>query len=259
MRRSSLALLLLLSSACASGPARRSGPGVLLTPSELARQTGLEPWAISMPFAKDQDGTELVLKFLERAEASGAQFVSDVQVVFMTEEDGQPLECRTRLVPEGTKRDTQKGLRTASADARPALTMVTRPVTQLQLTCVAQQVQRLQTQSYMDAYLTAPTIRSNARTGGHPFGNVTQCGHHPVTRMLTRYAFEDAVGYVPPELPRVQKVRPELRLEETDAECLPRAPFAPAVNRIEALAYGGSGPRAAMHAVPEVAPVRLDL
>ncbi len=259
MRRSSLALLLLLSSACASGPARRSGPGVLLAPAELARQTGLEPWAISMPFPKDQDGTELVLKFMERAEASGAQFVSDVQVVFMAEEQGQPLECHTRLVPEGTKRDTQKGLRTAKADTRSALTLVSRPVTQMQLGCVSQQVQRMQTEAYTDAYPTAATTRSRARTQGHPFSEVTQCGYHPVTRELTRYAFEDAVNYVPPQLTRVRELRPELRLEETTAECLPRAPSAPAVNRIEALAYGGSGPRAALEALPEVTPVRLDL
>lgn len=258
MRRASIAVLLLLSAACAHGPGARSGPGVLLAPAELVRGTGLKPWAISMPFTKSQDGTELVLKFLERAEASGALFVSDVQVVFAAEEEGQPLECRTRLVPAGTARDNQKGLRTARADARPALKLVQRPVSSMQLSCVGQQVARVQTEYYTDN-VRSPGPGTRARTQGHPFSQVTQCSQRPVTWLLTRYAFEDAADYVPPAMARIQKVRPELRLEETDAECLPRASSEPAVNRIEALAYGGSGPRAAMEAVPEVIPVRLDL
>ncbi|MFP2932823.1 hypothetical protein ACLESO_48300 [Pyxidicoccus sp. 3LG] len=259
MRRSSLALFLLLSAACAHGP-RRSGAGVLLAPAELARQSGLEPWAISMPFPKDQDGTKLVLEFMDRAEASGARFISDVQVVFMAEEDGLPLECRTRLVPEGTAQDIQKGMRTARADGqRPALTLVKREVTRPEFTCGSQRVARLQTDVYTHSYPTAPQKRSHGVTRGHPFNDVTQCGYQPVTRLLTRFAFEDAVNYVPPEIARVREARPELRIEETDAECLPRDPLAPAVNRIEAVAYGGSGPRAAMEAMPEVVPVRLDL
>ena len=36
-------------------------------------------------------------------------------------------------------------------------------------------------------------------------------------------------------------------------------PAAPAINRIEALAYGGSGPKAALESSPEAQPVRLDL
>ncbi|NMO19494.1 hypothetical protein HPC49_48280 [Pyxidicoccus fallax] len=261
MRRSSLALLLLLSAACAHGPKGRSGPNVLITPAELALQTGLEPWAISMPFGKDQDGTELVLQFMERAEASGAHFVSDVQVVFMAEENGQPLECRTRLVPEGTARDIQRGMRTAESGSRsPALTLVQRPVSRPEYTCMSQQGARVATGTYVDTGVERGLVPSRGQGGGRGLLNaVTLCGYQPVTRMLTRYAFEDTVNYVPPQLPRVREARPELRIEETDAECLPREPHAPAVNRIEAIAYGGSGPKAALGSSPEVIPVQHDL
>lgn len=258
MRRASLALLLLLSAACAHGPAQRSGPGVLLAPAELARQTGLEPWAISMPFDKGQDGTELVLKFLDRAEASGARFVSDVQVVFMSEEDGQPLECRTRLVPEGTARSLQQGIRTARADTRPALRLIERPVSGVAYTCDEAKVARLQTEAYTEP-VPAPMTRSRATTQSHPFNTVTQCGYQSVVRHVTRYAFEDAVNYLPPETSRVQEARPALRIEETQAECVPRPSSSPKGNRIEAIAYGGSGPKAALQALPDVRPVRLDL
>jgi hypothetical protein len=173
MRRSALALLLLLSAACAHGPAARSGPGVLIAPAELARQTGLEPWAIM-----GQAGARV---------ATGTS--QDVQV-----EPGR--------VPARGQGPVQRG---------------------------------------------------------GPLNSVTLCGYHPVTRMLTRYAFEDAINYMPPQLSRIREARPELRLEETDAECLPREPRAPAVNRIEALAYGGSGPKAALDASTPAVPVRYDL
>lgn len=261
MRRSSLVSLLLLFTACAHGPSARSGPGVLIAPAELARQTGLEPWAISMPFGKDQDGTELVLKFMERAEASGARFVSDMQVVFMAEEDGQPLECRTRLVPEGTAKDIQKGMRTAEAGSQqPALTLVQRTVSRPEFTCADQVLVRPPADGYVEIHTQRGTVaRGQGQSAGSPFNRVTRCGYQPVTRLLTRFAFEDAVNYVPPQLTRVREARPELRIEETDAECLPRDPSAPAGNRIEAVAYGGSGPKAALQAVPEVLPARFDL
>jgi hypothetical protein len=80
-----------------------------------------------------------------------------------------------------------------------------------------------------------------------------------VARVVTRFAFEDAANYLPPNIQRIRDARPELKLEETDAECVPRNAQAPAVNRIEALAYGGSGPKAAMPSTAEVQPVSLDL
>lgn len=257
MRRSSVAVVLLLSAACAHGPSRREGPGVLLAPAELARQTGLEPWAISMSFGKKQDGTELVLKFLDRAEASGARFVSDMQVVFVAEEDGQPLECRTRLVPEGTAKDVQKGMRTAEAGSKsPGLTLVKRSVVQPEFGCVETATPVVQNETYTD-----PVQPSQQRTRSvvRRQEGAPRCAYRNVTKVVTRFAFEDAADYLPPNIQRIRAARPELKLEETDAECVPRDAQAPAVNRIEALAYGGSGPRAAISGAAEVQPASLDL
>lgn len=256
MRRSAVTVVLLLSAACAHGP-RREGPGVLLAPAELARQTGLEPWAISMPFGKDQDGTELVLKFLDRAEASGARFVSDMQVVFVAEEDGQPLECRTRLVPEGTAKDVQKGMRTAEAGSKsPGLTLVKRSVVKPEYACTETTTLAVQTETYTDP-LRPSQQASRSAVRSQP--GAPRCGYRNVSRVVTRFAFEDAVNYLPPNIQRIRGARPELKLEETDAECVPRDPEAPAVNRIEALAYGGAGPKAAIPAAAEVQPASLDL
>lgn len=257
MRRSSLAVVLLLSAACAHGPSRRNGPAVLLAPAELAQQTGLEPWAISMPFDKNQDGTELVLKFLDRAEASGARVLSDMQVVFATEENGQPLECRTRLVPEGTAKAVQRNMRTAAAGSTsPGLTLVKRDVIDVEYGCSETSTLVAQRETYTHS---SPSPHQDSRTFVTSQPGALRCGYRNVRKLVTRFAFEDAVNYLPPKLQRIRDARPELKLEETDAECVPRDPRAPAVNRIEALAYGGAGPRAAMPGVPEVRPASLDL
>jgi len=59
--------------------------------------TGLPAWSLAMPLGAEEDAS--VLKFLEQAEASGAKYLTDVDVVFAAEDNGQPLECRTHFLP----------------------------------------------------------------------------------------------------------------------------------------------------------------
>lgn len=256
MRRSALTLLLLLSAGCSRSALVRQGPPVVVATPEQAKQSGFEPWAISMPFGHAQDGSALVLKFLERAEASGARYLSNVQVVFMANDAGTELECRTRLMPEGPLPPWKALVRTAMAAGEYApLKVIERPVPYVMTVC--QQV------------MVSQTVNQAVRGGVHPSqgGNnalstqtftvsspETRCGTQTVTRILSRYAFEDAVNYVPPRIDRIGESRPELKLQETEAECQPRAPRAPRTNRIEALAYGGAGPRAAFLELPAPAP-----
>jgi hypothetical protein len=68
--------------------------------TEDAVKTGLPEWELAMPLGEKED--ESVLAFLARAEAAGARYVSDVNVVFAAEKDGQLLECRTHITPVET-------------------------------------------------------------------------------------------------------------------------------------------------------------
>ncbi|PTL82383.1 hypothetical protein DAT35_16315 [Vitiosangium sp. GDMCC 1.1324] len=65
--------------------------------TDEAMKTGLPEWALAMPLGGPLD--ESVLRFLERAEAAGARYVSDVNIVFAARKDGQLLECRTHVQP----------------------------------------------------------------------------------------------------------------------------------------------------------------
>ncbi|MFP2959962.1 hypothetical protein ACLEPN_19550 [Myxococcus sp. 1LA] len=259
MRRSSLlAASVLFFVGCAQGPARRADP-VAFVPLDLSQRASLEPWAISMPFETGQDGTDLVLSFLDRAEASGARFVSDLQVVFVTKQGDQPLECTTRLVPEeeleAAPRDIHERLSSVSGSGSP-LALEDFLYSATEFACVSAPATRLVRQ-----YYTAPSelpqnrVRESAAQDSFRGGG-TSCGYMRVDRYLPRYAFQAAVQYVPPIPYRLRDARPELALAESRAECVPMDPFAPTVNRIEAVVYGGAGPKAALEAALQVHPVR---
>lgn len=255
MRRSTLTLLLLLSAGCARSTLVRHGPPVIVATPELAKQSGFEPWAISMPFGHAQDGSALVLRFLERAETSGARYVSNVQVVFMANDAGTELECRTHLMPEGSVPPWKALVRTAmKAGEYAPLRLVLRPVPEMMTVCQQVVVSRTTVEAVRGGLLSpqgAFALSTQTYTTSSP---ETRCGSMPMTRILSRYAFEDAVNYLPPRIDRLEEARPELKLQETEAECMPRDPRAPRTNRIEALAYGGAGPRAAFLELPMPAP-----
>ncbi|MFY2559497.1 hypothetical protein ACN469_17825 [Corallococcus terminator] len=256
MRRSALTLLLLFSAGCSRSTLVRQGPPVIVATPELAKQSGFEPWAISMPFGHAQDGSALVLRFLERAETSGARYISNVQVVFMANDAGTELECRTQLMPEGPLPPWKALVRTAmSAGKYAPLRLVARPVPDVMTVCQQVMVSQTMTQAIRSGVHPSQggsnALSSATFTVSRP---ETRCGTATVTRMLTRYAFEDAVNYVPPRIDRIAQSRTELKLQESEAECLPRDPRAPRTNRIEAVAYGGSGPRAAFLELPTPAP-----
>ncbi|MCE9670248.1 hypothetical protein LY474_20835 [Myxococcus stipitatus] len=267
MGRCVLASLLLFASACAHGPAQGSESRVVVSSAELARQTGLKPWAISLPFGANEDGTDLVLKFLDRAETSGARFVTQLQVVFVTQEEGQSLECRTRLSPDGLPPEEKEArVRMVSVTGKPLalLERVAQPYAAMMVTC--QEV--LMPGTTVTATTTSkggrydgmgPSSDPSFSSGG--LRTATRCGSTPVTRYRYQYGFEAAAGYTPLNPQRLLAARPGLVLVQSDAECIPRPPHAPRNNRIEALAFGGVGPDAALFvpAPDEVAASTLEL
>jgi hypothetical protein len=88
--------------ACAHGPEGYQRPGarpesVLVVKTEQAEKLSLPGWELTLLLGARQD--ESVLEFLDKAEAAGARYVSDLSVVFPVSKEGQPLECRTRIQP----------------------------------------------------------------------------------------------------------------------------------------------------------------
>jgi hypothetical protein len=87
---------------CAHQPVGYQVPGTaeesvtVLSEGDVPK-TGLPAWSLAIPLGENQD--ESVLHFLERADASGAKYLTDVNVVFASEKNGQQMECRTHFLP----------------------------------------------------------------------------------------------------------------------------------------------------------------
>lgn len=87
--------------ACAHGPEGYRPPAarsdLLVVHTDEAEKTRLPEWRLEVPLGEKQDDS--VLEFLAWAEAAGARYVSDVDVVFAARQGEQVLECRTHLQP----------------------------------------------------------------------------------------------------------------------------------------------------------------
>ncbi|GHG77378.1 hypothetical protein [Comamonas sp. JC664] len=256
MRYSLLAVSLSFFVGCAHS-SRPVAP-VELAPADLAQRAVMDAWSISIPFEKDQDGTDLVLALLERAEASGARYVSELRVVFITQQNGHPLECSTKLVPESELDASQATPSEPETD--PSSPMALKPYTfsALEFGCDAVASSRLIRQR-RSLPSSVPPVQETQAAAARPSRSGNACAYSRVEHALSRYAFQEDVNYVPPITYRIQQTRPDLPLAEADAECVPASPHAPANNRIEAVIHGGEGPKATLKADRGVHPVRTYL
>ncbi|QRO01110.1 hypothetical protein JRI60_19765 [Archangium violaceum] len=106
LRRGGLFAVSLVAStlvACAHTPVGYRMPGedkegVVVVTEHDAVKTKLPAWSASMPLVEEGEDAS-VLKFLAQADASGAKYLSGVDLVFLAEDAGSPMECRTHFLP----------------------------------------------------------------------------------------------------------------------------------------------------------------
>ncbi len=72
-------------------------PSVTVVTAHDAAKLELSAWSLTMPLQEKEDAS--VLKFLEQAEASGAKYLTNLDVVSTAESNGQLQECRTHFLP----------------------------------------------------------------------------------------------------------------------------------------------------------------
>jgi len=233
------------------------------------------PTPLSIPFAADRDGTELVGQFLAQADARRAAHVADVAIYLQTRHDEQIVECRSEVVPEEvTASEWRPPTSRVESVSKPVTRMVTesvyqcRPVTssqmrsyteyQQQCSTVSHPVQRSRT-TYSSSYnsLTHSSTSSPHTEYYTDYQSSYECRSVPVfrmrsemvtetrcstemqSRMVTRYEFQLENRYVPGHFETFTRQR----LRELEPVCYPREAAAsePAVpqNRIEGMLFGG--------------------
>lgn len=232
------------------------------------------PTPLSIPFAADRDGTELVGQFLAQADARHAAQVADVAIYLQTRHDEQIVECRSEVVPEEvTASEWRPPTSRLESVNKPVTRTVTesvyrcRPVTssqmrsyteyQQQCSTVSHPVQRSRT-TYSSSYssLTHSSTstphteyyteyQSSYECRSVPVSRMrsemvteTRCSSEMQSRIVTQYEFQLENRYVPGHFESFTRQR----LRELEPVCYTRdaasEPAAPQ-NRIEGLLFGG--------------------
>ncbi|NRD58757.1 MULTISPECIES: hypothetical protein [Corallococcus] len=222
--------------------------GVTLTTREEAAASGFKPWTLSVAFGARQDGTQLLLDFMKRAEAAGGRYVSDVHIVLASDQDGEPVECRTEIVPESSV-EIGRTLQSTPGrtEMRHHMVPVTKTVFESQFQCQSVTEPRTVSETYYESQYdpSSKTTRSVPRTRMVTrFEHRQKCGHVPMMRTVTRFEYQFRSEYIPPRLELVSRQYTRWSLKETLPTCAPPSPRtgdSPSMpHRVEGEVYGCS-------------------
>lgn len=223
---------------CKVGPvgyAHPEAPGVVVIAQQEATRHDLRPIQLVLPFSDGQDGTRLLVAYLDEARRRGASYVSDVAFFIVRDNGGLPVECRTGVYPEeevvspmipGSFRyvPVNRPVRRMVTDWEYRCHMVSRPVSKMLTTY------RTSYDSSARSTLSVPETHSVTS-----YEMQSDCRSEPVTRWVTRYEFEIESQFVPPHLEYVSTQH----LKKADPICysLDGAAASQRANRIEGVAY----------------------
>lgn len=225
-----IALVSLLLSGCmgptAAGPVGQATPhvpGIRIIKPAQAAGLGLHGVPFELRFGDKQDGTKLVLDFLDEARRSGAKFVSDIRIELHSVRDGEPLLCATELVPFARQdKEIVPTMLPARTEVRNVPKMVTSTVTdttyQCQMTMVP--VTRMETTySYQYDYASRSSRSVPVSRMVTSYQSRQDCRMVPVTRTVTRYENQLETRYIPPSLAHLAAYYTDFDLMESPPRC----------------------------------------
>lgn len=199
-------------------------PGIRIISRAQAVRLGLQGRPRDFRFGDNQDGTKLVLDFLDEARRAGGRYVSDIRIILISEREGAPVSCETRLAPRSeTKQEALvPKVIPGRTEVRHVLKPVTRTVTEYRYRCRSQTrpVTSYQTtyQSRYDyaskSYRSVPVTRPVTR-----YEHRNECRSEPVTRVVTRYEYQLETKYIPPRLTYLSANYTDFNLIETRPVC----------------------------------------
>ncbi|MCK5799078.1 MAG: hypothetical protein KAI47_17920 [Deltaproteobacteria bacterium] len=225
--------------------------GIRIVRAKTARHEGLVGHEEELRFGANQDGTRLILDFLERAHRRGGRYVSDIRIELAVSRGGKDLRCQTKLVPFARGMKVPVKVRTPGHTVTTmVMKPVTRTVTENHYECrsVMRPVNRMVTRyEYRYDYSTkssrsVPVMRNETR-----YESRQECKTVTRTRMVTRYEYQYKTKYIPPKVSIIAKHFTDFDLLESKPVCQPRIKGAPPASgslpppphRIIAIVYGG--------------------
>lgn len=215
MNRIALASLLWLVAGCVRYPAAGTPvgnatphvPGIRIIKSSQAPGLGLAGTPFELRFGDKQDGTKLVLDFLEEARRSGASHVSDIHIELRSRRQDRELICATELVPLARQeKEIVPVEQPGRVEQRLVPRLVTTTVTESSYQCqsVTVPVTRMETSyQYQYDYATRSSRSVPVSRMVTHYESRQDCRYVPVTRTVSRYENQLETRYVPPQLTQV--------------------------------------------------------
>ena len=256
MVRISLSSLLLLLAGCAGyaaagpvGNATPHVPGIRIIKGSQAAQLDVRGAPFELRFGDKQDGTKLVLDFLDEAKRSGAKYVSDIRIELRSQRDGQPILCATELVPFAKQdKEVVPVMQPGRVETRMVPKMVTTTVTESSYQCQMTTVPVTRTETsyqYQYDYVSRSSRSVPVTRMVTSYESRQDCRMVPVTRTVTRYENQIETHYVPPSLTHLAAHYTDFDLMESPPRCrpspspssAPSATPAPLPHRIVGLVY----------------------
>ncbi len=209
---------------CASGPRpaatetpvaqRGKRPPLRIVEGAYGEEHSKKAEELVVPFAVNQNGTELILVATEQAEKAGAAFVGDMAVVMTFKWGGTPVECTSRIVFEDDPVLQKKARGPGQEEGGVYSTQVEGYQPKL-VAYHAEEQELFCTEAQRQVARDVPTTwnrsdvaegRMKERSGAPGSEKVLtgetylQCEKRPVVRDTQRYEHEIKLGFVPPDL-----------------------------------------------------------
>lgn len=203
-------------------------PGIRIVRGEQAVSLKLVGAPLEFRFGDRQDGTKLVLDFLEEAKRAGARYVSDLKIELRTLKEGRALSCVTELLPI-----TQPGsevvphLQPGRTETRSVMKPVTQTVTEYSYQCrmTMHPVTRIETSyQYQYDYASKSSRSVPVTRMVTSYESRNECSTVPVTRTVTRYEYQLETRFIPPSLTYLRAHYSDFDMVEGKPRCTPASP-----------------------------------
>jgi len=202
-------------------------PGIRIVRAEQAASLKLQGQPHELRFGDRQDGTKLVLDFLEEAKRAGARYVSNLKIELHSVKEGRALLCTTELLPI-----TQPGsevvphLQPGRTETRSVMKPVTQTVTEYSYQCrmTMQPVTRMETTyQYQYDYASKSSRSVPVTRMVTSYQSRNECSMVPVTRTVTRYEHQLETRFIPPSLTHLRAHYSDFDMVEGKPRCVPAA------------------------------------
>jgi hypothetical protein len=227
--RSALALTALLlaaaSAAVPQGYSREDAPGITVIKPEQAEAASLTGRPFAMAFARGENGTALMVRFLRAARAQGAAYLSDIEIHIIGNEDGVAQDCVTRVVPaDHGSNQSQTVVEPGRYEMHQVMKPVTQMVTEYEYRCHSEMRPYTHTETTYEYSYDYASHTSQSRPVSRTvtdYRSEQECHSEPVTRMVTRYEYQMESEYVPAQWHTELRWVSDWDLDETPPTCAP--------------------------------------